>query len=98
MQYSFLTELIKRFASQSPKFFKIMQIIGLIGLVLSGAVKAGIEYQLFTPPNGPQISHAMTAAIAFFGGWLIPAGATTTEAKLQDEKTVINVLKDKTLR
>ncbi len=90
----FISQLLQRLGSESPRFFKIMQIASLVLGALAGVLKWLVDNDIWTlhEPTETKVSKVLTAVIAFFGGSLFASATSTTKAELMDDKTKINVL------
>lgn len=96
----FFGQLLQRLGSESPRFFKIMQIASLVLGAIAAAMKWLIDNDVWdlNEPTETKVSKVLTAVIAFFGGSLFASATGTTKPELMDDKTKTNVLQDTKLR
>lgn len=89
MRYNLLITLIKRWGSENPKFWQILQNIGLLAFLALGGVFVLNKFKIISvPPNWLDLLHFVDG---IFAGVFATAAAGTTDPKLMDDKTVANV-------
>jgi hypothetical protein len=89
-QQSFIIQLIKRWASENPTFWKYITRFGLIGAILIAGVLSLDKMHFFTlADNWRQLLQGIDG---FFLGMFITGGAGTSDPKLLDNKTIEKVI------
>lgn len=92
MQTNFIIDLIKRIASGSPKFFKVLQIVCALLAIIAGAGTWLLEANIWHPDNIAALQEVFKGMTAFFSGSFIAALTGTTNPKLMDTTTKENVV------
>lgn len=94
MKQVFIKELLSRIGTSSPAFFKKLKTISLIIALIAAGSLFGLEYDLLNFEGAEKWEEALKAIVAFFSGTFFTSVTTTTEAKLLDDETKGNVLRD----
>lgn len=94
MQISFITQIFKRLKSESPKFFKILQVaFGSLSAIL-WALNFLISKHYIDADKAQMFVDLLNAVAGGSTGAFIATLFTTTDASLMDDKTKVNVVKD----
>jgi hypothetical protein len=95
-QSNFLLQMIKRWGSKNPRFWKIITTVAAIMMALIFCTLGLEKYQIFTlPVNWHDL---LTHLETFFTGVMITGGLGTQDPNLMDDKTVQTIKKDDTIR
>lgn len=95
MRQNILMQMINRFASENPKFWKIISAAGfVIALIISGVLLLD-EFKILAIPDN--WLGFLKGADCFFIGMFVTGQMGTTDPDLMDTKTKINVKQDSTL-
>ncbi len=94
MQYSFIQELLKRLQTSSPSFFKKLKWIAAIGAGAIMLFNYLISKGMVHLPNSQVWTDTLNTAQGIFIGIATGSMFTTTDAKLIDDTTKANVVKD----
>lgn len=86
--------LLKRFASKNPIFFKTLQYVTLIMIAISGALVVGISTHTINFPHAETLNSILKYLIPAFSGAFLTAQTSTTDATLMDDKSKQNVIED----
>lgn len=92
----FITQMFQRLFTQSPKFFRIMQIASTVLGILAYGLRWFVKHDaIVTTAHWENIIvDICNGIVAFAGGSFFASATTTTKAELIDDKTKINILKE----
>ncbi len=79
----FINELLIRFFTEKPQFFKIIQIIGIIAAMITGLPEL-IDQYCFEIPEGFELMTSKTIAVASLVATFVAQLTTTTKEKKKE--------------
>lgn len=88
----FIVNLFQRLFSQSPKFFRTMQIASAIIALISYGLSYLVDHNFIELGNDQKWSELFGHLTTFFGGTLFASLTGTNKPELMDHKTKQNVL------
>lgn len=94
MNRNLLTQLFLRLRSESPAFFKKLQVIAYVLIGLGIAAYLNLKFDIVNTEMVLKICNMMVEVGKFALGMLITALTGTTNPSLMDDKTKGNVVKD----
>lgn len=92
MNKNILQQIVLRLKSESPKFYRVMQIFSAIVVVASVGFGLLMKYELLDFPKAANINSLLFDLAKGFGGMFFMSLLGTTDPKLMDEQSKDNVI------